>query len=108
MNRQMEHLDANRDAPEAAGQEGDVEEGGAREAEQDRRERVEEREDERVAREVSADFGVPVCGAEGGAVEDAGLGAVDQHAPESELPDDFVQRAFRDEPFFEDVAQAVE
>lgn len=44
----------------------------------------------------------------GGSVEDACLGAVDEHAPEGELADDFVEGPFGDEEFFGDVAHAVE
>lgn len=49
-----------------------------------------------------------MCGAEGVTVENAGLCAVDEHAPESQLANDFVQGPFRDEPFFEDVGETVE
>ena len=108
MDCEAKDLDADDDAPEVAGEEGDVEEGGGGEAEHERGEGVEEEEAERVADEIAGDLAVPGGGAEGGAVEDAGLGAVDQHGPEAELADDFVQRPFADEEFFRHVGEAVE
>ncbi len=103
----MEDLDTNRHAPEIASQERDIEEGGAGHTEQDRRKRVEERKYKRVPSKIAADFAVPGRGAESLAIEDAGLRAVDQHAPEGQLADDFVQGALADEPFFKDVAETV-
>ena len=108
MDPQMENLDSNRHAPEVAREKGDVEEGGGGHAEEHRRERVEDGEDKRVARQVPADPAVPVSRAERRAVEDGSLHAVDGHAPEGELADDFVQRALADEVLLEAVAEAVE
>lgn len=102
-----EDADADDDAPEVAGEQADVEEGGTGEAVEDGHERIEEHEDEGVADEVADDGTGPDGGAEAGAVEDAGLHAVDDHAPEAELADDFVERATADEPFFAHVAEAV-
>jgi len=45
---------------------------------------------------------------EGRAVEDAGLGAGDQHAPEAQLPHDLVQRALGDQELFDHVGETVE
>ena len=90
MHVQPEDADANNHAPEIAREQADVEEGGRREPEHERREGVEERETEGVAGQVAADAAIPGRGAEGGAVEDARLRAVDQGAPEAELADDFV------------------
>ena len=42
------------------------------------------------------------------AVEDGGLHAVDDHGPEAELADNFVERAAADEPLLVDVAETVE
>lgn len=47
-------------------------------------------------------------GAEGGAVEDAGLGAVDYQCVEGHLAQDFVHGAFADEVFFEGIRETVE
>ena len=105
---QAEDAQADDDAPEVAGEQGDVEEGGAGEAVQDGYEGVEEREDERVAREVAADFAVPGRGAEARAVEDARLHAVDDHAPEAELADHFVEGLRGDEVLLGDIAETVE
>lgn len=107
MDRIMEHLDSNRHAPKTPCQQTDIEKRGRGKTEQNRGERVEEREDEGVAGEVAADFGRPGRGGEGGAVEDGGLHADDEHAPEGELTDNFVHGTFGDEEFFEDVGEAV-
>lgn len=103
----MEDLDADGDAPEVTGKQTDVEEGGGGEAKQDGCKRVEEREDKRVSREVAANLGVPHGRVERRAVEDASLGAVDEHTPESQLADDFVQRALRHEELLKAVTEAV-
>ena len=111
MDTQPEDFDPNDHAPEIAREEGDIEEGRAREAEHERRPAVEDGEAEGVADHVAGDLavGAPVGdGVEAVAVEDARLRARDEHAPEAELADDFVQRAFRDEEFLGHVAEAVE
>lgn len=108
MNAQPKHLHANRDAPERSCQEGDIEERRRRQAEQHRRKGVEQREDERVSREIPADLPIPRCAAERRAVENARLRAVDEHTPESELADDFVEGPLADEPLLKDVGEAVE
>jgi len=108
MHMQMKHPQADNHAPKISCQEGNVLERGGREAVQDGDQRVENEENECVAGEITADFPVPSCGAKTVAVEDARLGAVDHCGPEAELADDFVQRALGDEPFFVDIAQAVE
>lgn len=104
----MENLHADGHAPEVTRQQGDVEKGRGREAEQNGGEGVEERKDERVAGEIAADGGVPRCRAETRAVEDAGLGAVDEHAPEAELADDDVERVLADEELLEGVGKTVQ
>lgn len=105
----VEDFDANDDAPEVARQQGDVEEGGRGEAEDEGRARIEDQEAERVAGHVAADFAVvPDGGSVAGAVEDAAHGAVDEHAPEAELADDFVERSLAHQEFLGHVAHAVE
>lgn len=108
MDVQAEDAHADDDAPEVAREQADVEEGGRREPEHERRQRVEEREAQRVADQIPADATVPDRDAERVAVEDARLRAVDQHAPEAELADDFVQGPLADEEFLGDVAHAIE
>ena len=108
MHRQAKHLDPNQHAPEVRRQQRDVEKGRRREPEQHRRQRVKGEEDERVADEIAGDGGVPGGVAKGVAVEDGRLRAVDEHGPETELADDFVQRASADEDFFGDVGETVE
>jgi len=105
---QAKNLDADDDAPEIAGEEGDVEESGGGETEHERGEGVEEGEGEGVADEVAGHVTIPGRGAERVAVEDGGLDAVDDHAPEAHLADDFVEGTFGDEEFLGDVGEAVE
>ena len=105
---QAKHLDANHHAPEIAGEEGDVEKGGRRKAEDERGERVEERETQRIPDQIATDLAVPGGGLEGGAIEDARLGAVDDHAPEAHLADDLVEGPLGDEEFLRHVGEAVE
>ena len=108
VNMQPKDLNPDRHAPEIARQQRDIEKGSRREAEQQRGERVEDEEHERVADDVADDLAVPGSAAEGRAVEDPGLRPVDQHAPEGELPDYFVHGPLGDEELFEAVAEAVE
>lgn len=108
MNMIMEDLDTDRHAPEISRQERDVEERRAGEAKQDRRETVEERQNERVPCEVASYSSIPRRAAERRAVEDTRLGTIDEHAPEAELPNDDIQRVFADEKLLESIAQAVE
>lgn len=53
-------------------------------------------------------MGIPHRGAEGGAVKDARLRPVDDHAPPADLSDDLVQWALADEELLGHVAEAVE
>ncbi len=108
MHPQPKHLDPDHHAPEVAREQADVEKGGRGEPEHEGREGVEEGEAEGVADEVTADGAGPGCSAEGGAVEDAGLGAVDEHAPETELADYLVQRPFTDQELLGHVTHAIE
>lgn len=108
MDRKPKHLDADDHAPEIRRQEADVEERGGGEAEHDRCEGVEERQAERVAGQVPADFAVPVRVADRVAVENGGLRPVDYHREEGEEADHFVDGPFADEVFLRDVGEAVE
>ena len=108
MHMQVKHLDTDDHAPEIAREEGNVLERSGREAIQDGDERVEEEEDQRVASEIATDLAVPGRGVETMTVEDCGLDAVDDHGPEAELADDFVQWAAGDEPFLVYIVKAVE
>lgn len=105
----MKNLDPNDDAPEIAREQRNVEEGGGREPEHERGARVEDEQAERIARHVAADFAiVPRRLLVAGPVEDAAHGAVDKHAPEAQLADDFVQRSLAHQEFLRHVAHAVE
>jgi hypothetical protein len=105
---QVKHLQADNDTPEVASQKGNVLERCTGEAVQDRYQGVEDEEDQGVACKIATNLAIPGRVAEAGAVEDAGLCAVDEGGPEPELADDLVQRPLGDEPFFIDVAQTVE
>lgn len=104
----MEDLDANDDTPEVAGEQGDVEDGGATGAEQDGYEGVEEAENESVSDQPAGDVAVPGGFAEGLAVEDGGLDTVDAGAEEADEGQELVHGGLGDEELLEDVAEAVE
>lgn len=101
-------VDADDDAPEVGGQQGDVEEGGAAHAQDEGRQGVEDAQADGVAGEPAADGAVPVSLLEGRAVEDGGLDAVDDHAKEAHKGQDVVHGPLGDEPLLEDVGDAVE
>lgn len=109
MNMFMKDLDAYNHAPEIPRQQTDVEEGRRGETEHDGRAGVEDEQAEGIARQVTAHFAViPHRLGVALPVEDARHGAVDEHAPEAELADDFVERALADEEFLGYVAHTVE
>ena len=109
MNMQMEKFHTNDRAPEVACQKRDIEECSRGKTEQDRCTAVENQKTERVSGQVATQFTiVPDRGFVLRPVENAGHGAVDEHAPEAELAYHFVQWAFRDEELFSDIAHAVE
>ncbi|KAH6604416.1 hypothetical protein Trco_007862 [Trichoderma cornu-damae] len=101
-------VDADDDAPEVGRQEGDVEEGGAAHAQDERGEGVEDEEEQGVADEPAGDGAVPVGVLEGFAVKDGGLDAVDDHAEEAQEGEDVVHGPLGDEPLLEDVGDAVQ
>ena len=107
MHPEPEDSDPDNDAPEIARQQTDIKECGRGKAEHERGQGIEEREAEGIASQVPADGPVPGCRAERGAVEDAGLGAVDQHTPEAQLADDFVQRSLGHQELLRDIAHTV-
>lgn len=104
----VEDGEADADAPEIHGQQGDVEEGCGRQAEEERGHAVEECETERVSGEVAADFAVPDSNLERVPVENTGLGAVDDHTVEGQLAEYFVHGAAADEVFLSGVGETVE
>lgn len=108
VDRVAEDADADDGAPEVAGEQGDVEEGGGGDAQDERDDAVEERERERVAHDVADDGAVEVGRLEAVAVEDGGLRAVDEEAEEAEEGEDLVRGPLADEPLLEGVGQAVE
>ncbi len=108
MDVQMEDLHPNNRSPEVAREKGDVEESSGCKTEHDRRTAVEDQEAERVPRKVAAHFTiVPDGGLVLWAVEDTGHGTVDEHAPEPQLPNNFIERPFRNQEFLGNVAHAV-
>lgn len=103
----MEDLDTDTHAPEIPRQETDVEERGARQTEHDRSQGIEHGQDQCVTDEVAANLAVPRSSPEGCLVEDAGLCAVPDHRPKSQLPDDFIQWPFRDQELLGDITETV-
>ena len=108
MHLQPEDFQPDQHAPEVGRQQRNVEERSRGKAEQDRRERVEHEEDERVANQIAGDGAIPRGVAKGVSIEDGGLWPIDEHRPETELADDFKERSPADEDFFGDVGKPVE
>ncbi|TFB00587.1 hypothetical protein CCMA1212_007476 [Trichoderma ghanense] len=108
VNNVAKDVDADDDAPKVGRQERNVKEGGAAHAQDEGREGVEDAQADGVAGEPAADGAVPVGVAEGLAVKDGGLDAVDEHAEEAHEGQDVVHGAFGHEPLLEDVGDAVE
>lgn len=101
-------VDADDDAPEVGRQQRDVEKGGTAHTQDEGSQSVEDEQAEGVAGEPAADGVVPVSIAEGGAVEDGSLNAVDEHAEEAHKSQDVVHGALRDEPLLENVGNTIE
>lgn len=108
MDMVVEDLDADDDAPEVHGEHGDIEEGCRGEPEEERRHAVEQRETERIPREIAADGTVPGSRAERVTVEDTRLGTVNDHAEEGHLAEHFIYGPCADEVFLARVGEAVE
>lgn len=104
----MEDLDADDDAPEVHGQHGNVEESSGRQPEEERSHAVEEGQAKGVSGEITTDFAVPGGGPERSTVENAGLGTVDDHAPERHLAQHFVDGCCADKVLFSGVGETVE
>ena len=107
MDAKAKHFDTNGDTPEASRQQTDIEKRRGTKAKQDGCKGVKQRENKRVSREVPPNFGIPCRRSERRTIENARLGTVNEHAPESKLADDFVQGPLRDEPLLKDVAEPV-
>lgn len=107
MNRQTQHLDTHNHTPEVACQHRQIQQRRGRQPEDERRRGVEEGQADGESDEVARNGAVPGRIAEGLAVEDGSLGAVDEHGPEGELADDFVHGAFANQVFLRDVGEAV-
>lgn len=108
MDGEAEDVDADDGAPEVAGEQGDVEEGGGGDAQDEGDNGVEEGQGEGVADDVADDGAGELGGLQAVAVEDGGLDAVDEDAEEAEEGEDLVGGAAADEPLLEGVGEAVE
>ena len=108
MDMQSKDMNAHNNSPKIPRQQSNVEERRTRHSKDNRRQGVEYEQQKSVADEVPTDRTVPDRRVEGTAVEDPGLSAVDEHAPEGELADDFVHRPLRNQELFDDIADAVE
>ena len=94
-------------APEIDGQQTDVEEGGRSKPIQYRNQAIEQRQNKRVSRQIAANLCVPHSSAESSAVEDAGLGPVDDHPPPPKLANDLIERTLADQELLGHVTQPV-
>lgn len=101
-------VDANDDAPEVGRQQRDIEKGGTAHTQDEGSQGIEDEEAEGVAGEPAADGVVPVSIAEGRAVEDGSLNAVDEHAKEAHKSQDVVHGALGHEPLLENVGNTIE
>lgn len=108
VNCEVKDLDSHNDGPEIACQETNVEECCTGHAKYDWSKGVEDEQEESVADEVTSDSTVPGGVAKVTAVEDASLCAVDEHAPERQLTNDFVHRTLGDQKLFETIVKGVE
>lgn len=102
-----EDLHSNGDSPEIVCQQADVEEGRASKPKHQWRKGIEQGKDQRVACKISTNFTVPRCCAERCPVENACLCSVDEHAPKSDLPNDFVQWTLRNEELLKHITYAI-
>lgn len=101
-------VDADDDAPEVARQQRNVVKRGAGHAQQQGHQAVEEAERKGVAEKVADGGAVPGGLAEGLAVKDGGLDAVDAHAPHAHEGENLVDGPAADEPLLCDVGYAVQ
>lgn len=102
-----QNLGSDHDSPESARQQTDVEESSTAHAEDDGCQRIEDEQQQSVADNVSDDLSVPLCFLDRMAIEYGSLYAVDEHAPECELTDDFVHGSLRDQELLKCIAEAV-
>ena len=105
---EMKDLNPNHGTPKVAREQTDVEKGGAAHAEHERRDGIEDEEKHVKADDVADDGARPRRVPEALAVKDAGLRAVDQHAPEREHAHHLVHGPLADEELLQHVGEAVE
>lgn len=103
----MKDLSTNDNSPECACQQTNVEESSGGHAEDNWCQGVEDEQQQSIADNIADDLSVPVCFLDGTAIENGSLYAVDEHAPECELANNFVHGSFRDQELLECVAESV-
>lgn len=107
MHRILEHIDPDNHAPKVRREQADIEKRRRGQPEQYRRQRVEDEQTERVARQIPADLAIPRRAGEGLPVEDGSLHANDEHPVQPQLAQDLIHGPLADEVFLRDVREAV-
>src|SRR5215469_10152816 len=108
VNLEMKYLNTDHGTPKVAGEQTNVEKGRAAHAKHKRGNGVEDKEQQVEADDVTYDGARPRRVPETRAVEDAGLGTVDEHAPEGKHAHHLVHWPLTDEKLLQDVGEAVE
>lgn len=108
VDRVVENLNTNNQAPKVHRQQRNVEECRRRDTQQDGCEGVEDEKNNGVADDITTDLSVPNGTVEWAAVKDSALNTVNQHTPETHLANDLVHRTLGDHVLFKQVAEGVD
>src|SRR4051812_21361663 len=99
MNGKAKHPQADNDTPEVARKKRNIEKRCAGQTVKNRNQCIKQGQDERIASEVSSHLGIPCRSPEAVPVKYASLSAIDDHAPETYLSNDFIQRPLAHKEF---------
>ena len=108
MDGKAKHADTNSHTPEITRQKTNVEERRATHAEDDRSQGVEKRKRQCITHEVTAHGPVPSCLLPRIPIEDGRLDTIDDHAPETNLAHDLIQRTLARQELLGHITQAIE
>lgn len=107
LNGVAKDVDTDDGAPEVAGQQADVKEGGGAHAQDEGRQAVEDEQGQGVADDVADGGAVPGGLLKGVAIKDGGGGAANKHADEAHEGQNLVHGPLGNVPLLKDVAEAV-
>jgi hypothetical protein len=108
VNLEMKYLNTDHGTPKVAREQTNVEKGSAAHAEHKRRDRVEDKEQQVKADDVTYDSSRPRGVLETLSVEDTSLSTVDEHAPERKHTYHLVHGTFANKELLQDVGEAIE